>query len=116
MQNYVDNRKWTRFLGKLNGKRIHKYAIQIDFNERAALGLDNFQGRTQWISVTSDCPKKAAQWVLEKLPGTPCVEVTVYGPRGGEAARRFQGWEAAVWSAMGQSRASWQPGFKGILD
>lgn len=48
MSNYIDERLVTRRLGNLHGKRVYKYAIRIDLNERAALGLDNFQGQTQW--------------------------------------------------------------------
>jgi len=114
-QQYIDGRLATRRLCKLRGRHVYKYAIRIDLNERAALGLDNFQGRVQWVSVISDCPKAAAQWVLDQLPGRPCVEVTVYGPRGGVAAHRYQGWDSAVWSQLRQTRKAFTPNLKGMI-
>tara|TARA_R110000824_G_scaffold239136_1_gene427893 strand:+ start:562 stop:891 length:330 start_codon:yes stop_codon:yes gene_type:complete len=91
---------FTKYLGKLNGKRIHNYACKITFNERASLGFDGFIGKTQEIKVISDTPSNAADYLMERLSGVPCVELTVYGPRGGNACERFQGWESAVWSQM----------------
>jgi hypothetical protein len=95
--------KLARHIGKLpDGRRVTRWPVHIRFNS-------NRPDSTLWDwcnprEVETDCiaptPAAAADWALAQCVGIANVEVTVYGPKGGTAASRFQGWESSVWSAM----------------
>lgn len=81
-------------LGTYKGRPVHRYPVRIIFRE-------------EWcdeVSIDTDCvslsASDAAQWAYDQVATRPLTEILVYGPKGGVAARRFIGYESAVFNAM----------------
>jgi hypothetical protein len=93
----------ARHLGTLpDGRRVTRWPITLYFNSNRpdSTVWDWLNPRTVQTDCIAPTAAAAADWALAQCVGIANVEVTVIGPKGGTAARRFQGWESSVWSAM----------------
>jgi hypothetical protein len=93
----------AQHLGKLpDGRRVTRWPVLFVFNSNrpdATLG-DWLNPRSCETDVIACTAREAADWALAQVIGIANVEITVIGPKGGTAARRFQGWESSIWSAL----------------
>lgn len=97
----------TRHLAKLGNQVVTRYRVDITLNERKARPqstvADWLTDTTTSIDVISTSPQAARDWAVDRTQGIPCVEIVVYGPQGGIAAKSYRGWESAIWEQMMQT-------------
>lgn len=94
----------AHFKGTVAGRRVYRWPVQVTFGEIAAsphatiddwLNLPN-----SLVTVLSDTAQHAADYIADHLMHIPCVEVEVFGTRGGTAAHRYWGYDRAIWVQM----------------
>lgn len=107
---FEDHTIATRHLAKLGSVTVTRYRVDITLNERKARPqatiADWLSDTTTSLDVIATSPQAARDWALDRTQGIPCVEIVVYGPQGGIAAKSFRGWESAIWEQMMQTRAT----------
>ena len=80
----------AHFLGKLNGKRIHRYPVIVNLNNSQM-----FESEKLTFFVISDSAANAANYVRDRMNNRPETEITAIGPKGGETYR-YIGWYSAI--------------------
>jgi hypothetical protein len=91
----------ARFLGKLHGKRIFEWPVEWTVGEAAALTQENFYPKGV-VKVIAPTAAEAADLIADRetLGTFACVEISVWGPKAGLAAKRFWGWDRAIWNQL----------------
>lgn len=104
----------ARLLGKLpSGLKVYRWPIEITCGELASLTQENIYPEAVW-HVDAPTARDAADYVAEKLGHLACVEVDVWGLKGGLACHRYWGWERAIWNGMlGERKEAKQLRLKG---
>lgn len=102
MPRYANPRRLrARFLGKVNGKRVFDFPVEWTIGELASLTQENLypKGLTHVIAHTA---REAADLVAdpETLGRCACVEISVWGPKCGLAAKRWWGWDRAIFNQL----------------
>lgn len=88
-------------LNDYRGKRVYSFPVEVIHTERQAMGFGlGESGDRTVLRVISHTASEAAHWVREQVLGTPCVEINVYGPKGGRAAHLWQGFDSAIGQLM----------------
>jgi hypothetical protein len=92
----------ARFLARLKGRPVYCWPVSWSVGERTAITQDHddmARGKTTVISHTA---REAASFVAQPkfLGHYACVEISVWGPKSGLAAKRFWGWERAIWNQL----------------
>ena len=99
------NRLRARFLAKVAGRRVFSFPVEWTVGEYASLTQENVypKGSERIIAHTA---REAADLVADPrtLGQHACVEISVWGPKGGLAAKRFWGWDRAIWNQMCHAR------------
>lgn len=98
----------ARKLAILHGTPVFSFPVVVTQGEWAATLQVNHYPKTS-IPVIARDARDAADLVLSEYAGEPCVEVVVYGPKGGIAAKRWQGYESAIGSMMFRERHAATP-------
>jgi hypothetical protein len=80
--------------------------------ENANLTQDHDQMENYTARVIAPTARDAAQWAAQFVATRACVEITVWGTRGGCAHHKYWGWERAIWNGMCQERGQTQLGLK----
>lgn len=96
----------ARKLGtKVNGKAVYSFPVTVTDGQRAAMlqDADGYIRGTLW--VTAHTAADAAWYVRELTSGRPCIQIEVWGPKGGLAHNLWTGWESAIGQAMFACRA-----------
>lgn len=86
--------KATR-LTDYKGKRVYRFPVKITFGEYANLAQENVYP-TKVVHVIAHKPCDAGWAIRDETKGIPCVEIEVFGARGGVAWKSFRGWESAI--------------------
>lgn len=87
------------FLGLIKGQRVFRFPVEITFGEEAAvLQVNHYPTGT--VDVIAHTAAEAADLIADELHTIPCVELTVYGVKGGTAAHRYWGFDRAVFWTM----------------
>ena len=77
-----------------------KFPVKVEIGERASITQNPWDLKKGIIWVISDSARHAGLWVRNHLPGIPCLDIEVYGPRGGIAYRCYRGWESTIAESM----------------
>ena len=98
----------TRHLARMGRNVVTRWRVDIHFNERkaspgATIG-DWLNDTTQTLAVIAPNARAACDYARNLTRGIPCVEIEVFGPRGGVAAHSFRGWESAIGEQLFDSR------------
>lgn len=96
---------FAKRLNDLHGKRVWRFPVEITMGEDSVIYQECLY-RTGTVHVTSLSARDALGYVRDALGTTPCVEVNVYGPKGGVAAHAYWGFESAIGAAMFGTRRS----------
>ncbi len=99
---YANPRKLrARFLGKLGGKRIFEWPVEWTVGEVASRTQENVYPKGV-VKVIAPTAREAADFVAcaERLGTFACVEMSVWGPKAGLAAKRFWGWDRAIFNQL----------------
>lgn len=86
------------------GKKCWKFPVKIEYGEKASYTQcpeDMLKGIT-WVISTS--ARDAGYMIRDKLAGIPCVQLEVFGPKGGVAWHSYRGWESAIFEQMCMNR------------
>lgn len=86
-----------------HGKPVFRFPVKVTFGQRAALTQQNVYPKGV-VHVIAHTAAAAADLVQDEVRGIPCVEVEVFGPKGGVAAKRWQGFETAIGHQMFAAR------------
>lgn len=106
----VENRPATRHLAKLGNQRVTRWACRITFGEACTLPSAtletwlNVDARTYSTTIIAPSADAARDHLCELTAGIPCVEIEVWGPKGGLASHSYRGWESAIGHQMFASR------------
>jgi hypothetical protein len=96
--------KATR-LTNYKGKPVYRFPVKITFGEYASLAQENHYP-TKTVEVIAHKASDAGWLMRDETRGIPCVEIEVFGPRGGVAWKSFRGWESAIGEQI--ERECWQ--------
>ena len=101
MRPHYANRKnlKARYLGTLKGKRVFEFPVEATIGEQAALTQENIYPKFR-VDVIAHKAADAADLVAGDLGRFACVEISVWGPKCGLAAKRFWGWERSIWNQL----------------
>jgi hypothetical protein len=99
----------ARFLGKLHGTRVFEWPVDWTVGEYASLSQENIYPKGT-VRVIAPTAREAADFVAcaERLGQFACVEISVWGPKAGLAAKRFWGWDRAIWNQLLHNRENRQ--------
>ena len=84
----------AHFLGKLNGKRIHRFPVVVKLNNSQTFETEKFT-----LFIVSDSAANAANYVRDHMNNRPETEIIAIGPKGGETYR-YIGWYSAIAGEM----------------
>ena len=93
----------TRAVGNIGGRKVTSWVVQVTYGETAAR-TQRYVYPVGFTRVLAPTAAEAADYVQREIKGIPCVEIEIYGPKGGVAARRWQGWDSARYQQMEQAR------------
>ena len=93
----------ARKLSPLHGKPVFRFPVRITFGEQAAL-TQRCMYPEEVVEVIAHTARDAADLIQREVAGVPCVEIEVFGPKGGIAAKRWQGFESAIGQQMMMAR------------
>jgi len=93
----------ARKLAQLNGRAVYLFPVVVTDGEQAAMQQANIYNR-QTVPVIAETARDAADLIQAEHWGEPCISVEVYGPRGGIACKRWQGFESAIGQQMFRAR------------
>ena len=86
-------------LDDYKGKRVFRFPVRITFGEHASVFQENHYP-TKTVEVIAHTATDAGHLVLDEVRGIPCVEIEVFGPKGGIAWKTYRGWETAIGEQM----------------
>lgn len=96
----------ARTLGFLHGKPVRRFPVKVTFGRTAAVHqVCHYPNEV--VEVIAHTPQEAADLVQSEVAGVPCVEIEVFGLRGGIAAHRYQGFESAIGQQMMAERPAY---------
>jgi hypothetical protein len=103
----------ARYLGTLKGRKVFEWPVELTFGERAAL-TQQYDYPKKRIWVKSHTAAEAADFAAtqDHCDRQPCVEISVWGPKAGLAAKRFWGWDRAIFNQMCDARSNRQLTFR----
>lgn len=92
----------AKLLGRYQGKRVHDWPVVI---HQSWLDRELHEDEVI-VRVQSDDARDAAELVAREVGARVSrpTEITVIGPKGGTAARRFIGWESMAMYGMMEAR------------
>jgi hypothetical protein len=91
-------------LTKVNGKHAYRFPVRVRVNQPLGTVEDWLNPATGMTTVIALTAAQAADWVRERMATVANTEIEVYGLKGGIAARRFIGFESAIWGEMCAAR------------
>lgn len=95
----------ARKLGKLGGKAVYRFPVTVTDGSRAAI-LQDAEGYARGeLWVTSHTAADAAYYVRDLTWGRACIEIEVWGVKGGLGHHLYSGFESAIGQAMMVCRA-----------
>jgi nicotinamidase-related amidase len=83
-----------------NGKRAYRFPVRVRVNQPLGTLSDWLNPATGMTTVIAHTAAQAADWARERFATVANTEIEVYGPKGGIAAKRFIGFESAIWGEM----------------
>ena len=86
-------------LNDYKGRRVYRFPAKITFGEYASIAQENHYP-TKTVAVIAHTAADAGHLVLDEVRGIPCVEIEVFGPKGGIAWKTHRGWETAIGEQM----------------
>lgn len=91
----------ARLLGTLHGRKVYDFPVDVTLGEAAALTQENFYPKGV-VKVIAPTAAEAADLIADRetLGTFACVEISVWGPKAGLAAKRFWGWDRAIWNQL----------------
>ena len=100
----------TRHLAKLGKRTVTRWRVDIQCNERKASPQattgDWLSDTTQTLAVIAPSARAACDYAKDLTRGIPCVQIEVFGPRGGVAAHSFRGRESAIGEQIFEARSN----------
>ena len=108
----VENRPATKHLAKMGSQRVTRWACRITFGAECTLPsatLDtwlNVDDHTYHVAIIAPSADAARNYLCELTACTPCVEIEVFGPKGGLASHSYRGWESAIWHQLMREQLS----------
>lgn len=95
----------ARLLGHIKDRAVFRFPVKVKCGQNASL-LQTVEGYEQEVvTVIAPTAKEAADFVADKLKTIPCVQLEVFGTKGGVAAHRYWGWDRAIFNRLLQSRS-----------
>lgn len=110
MPRYANPHRYrARFLGKLKGRRIFEFPVEWTVGEVASLTQEHVYPKGM-LRVIAPTAREAADFIscAERLGQFACVEISVWGPKAGLAAKRFWGWDRAIYNQLLNNRPNRQ--------
>jgi len=95
----------SREIGTYKGRKVYEWPVEVTLNKGFGGTLEDWTDpqREVWY-VIAHRAADAADYVRKQFERRPETEITVYGPKGGKAARRFIGWYGAIGAELFEAR------------
>lgn len=93
----------ARLLGTIKGRKVFEWPVECTFGEQAAITQENHYPKVRF-KVIAYTAQDAADFATSLCDRRPCVEISVWGQKAGLAAKRFWGWERAIFNQLCAAR------------
>jgi hypothetical protein len=87
----VNNAKHAVPVGTLNGRRVYRVPVRVDFNDSQQCATVARREFTVLAYSAAD----AANWARDRVATRPETEIYAWGPKGA-TVKRYIGWQSAL--------------------
>jgi hypothetical protein len=80
-------------------KKVYCFPVKVTFGEIAVVTQQNIYPK-DIVFIHAYSAREARDHIADKLCHIPCVEIEVYGPKGGIASHCYHGYDTAIFHQM----------------